>query len=232
MRFILAGLFSLMLQVGYSDVPRLLIQKTFTATDLAEAANCYVAMGETATVKEFAMLSTRQSHQGQFIPGTGFDVNERIGWLCRILFQPDGHSPLRPPKFGVLPLPGKTMSPKNWPLFPVALSGSTYFVLKEGYMPEGTPETLEHYLAYCHGNGIFRKTLVFVPNRQQARMDAANLRKSAPWLAIKWYSEQDFNFPLGEQLTWSFVQNQTSGIPKQLAARQNSKLDATAVTLR
>ena len=232
MRFILVTFFCLTLQAAYSEIPRLLSQKLFTVSDLAEAVNCYVAMGETASLTAFTQLADRQKDREPFIFNAGFDVNERIGWLCRILYQPRGHSPLRPPRFGTLPLPEKTMSAENWPLYPVALAGSTYFVLKQGYTPDGVPETLGHYLAYCRDHGVFRKTPVVVPNRQQARKDAVHLRKSAPWLAIHWYNEEDFSFPLGEQLTWSFLQDQTSVNPEPLVLPHNSKLDATALTYR
>jgi hypothetical protein len=210
----------------------LLTQKSFTATDLAEAVNFYVLMGETAALSDFIRLSKRQVDPDPYLSSTGFDVNERIGWLCRILYQPHGHSSLRPPKFGILPLPQKTMSPDNWPLFPVALSGSTYFVLKQGYTPDGTPESLTHYLAYCRAHGDFRKSPIVVPTRQQALADAAKLHQSAPWLAIQWYNERDYSFPMGEQLAWSFVQNQGSGISEPLVVRRNSKLDRNALTLR
>jgi hypothetical protein len=47
----------------------------------------------------------------------------------------------------------------DWPLFPVALSGSTHFVLSNTleFSILGEPESVAHYLEYCRANGKFRR---------------------------------------------------------------------------
>jgi hypothetical protein len=221
-----------MLGLAHADVSKLFSQKSFTSASLAEAVNRYVVIGETATIKELQQLSVQENSTEDFFAGKGFSVNERIGWVCRILYEPSGRSPLRAPKFGVLPMPEKTMPAEKWPLFPVASSGSTYFVLKQGYVPNGTPEELTHYLAYCKRNGVFRNTQVAVPTKEQAETDAAALRQSLPWQAIQWENNDGFNFPMGEQLTFGFIQKQAKTIADEPVVKLNPKSDAAAVTLR
>ncbi len=221
-----------MLGLAHADTPKLFTEKNFTSATLAEAANHYIAIGEASSLKELEQLAAQENSAAEYFQGKGFSVGERIGWVCRIVYQPRDRFPLRAPKFGELPMPEKTMPAEKWPLFPVALSGSTYFVLKQGYAPHGTPEEVTHYLAYCKRNGIFRNTQVAVPTKEQAATDAAALRKSLPWQAIQWENNDGFNFPMGEQLTYGFIQKQANAIADENVAKQNSKGDAAAVTLR
>ena len=52
--------------------------------------------------------------------------------MCRVLFEPKGQDSLRQPMYGALDLPWNSMPLTKWPLYPVALSGSSYFVLSDG----------------------------------------------------------------------------------------------------
>jgi hypothetical protein len=139
---------------------------------------------------------------------------------------------LRAPAFGVLSLPESTMPIENWPLFPVAVSGSTYIILKQGYTPAGQPEEVKHYIAYCKNNGIFRKTPVPVPTKEQAEKDIANLRQSAQWQVIQWEGNNGFSYPMGEQLTWAFIQSQAKTIVNESMVSQNTKNDSAVFSLR
>lgn len=233
MKRLLICLTSMMLGLAHGEVPKLFSQKSFTSANIAEAVNRYVAIGEAASAKEMEQLAAQEDAMDESFLGKGFSVNERIGWVCRILYEPKGHSPLRAPKFGVLPLPEKTMPVEKWPLYPVAVSGSTYIVLRQGYTPHGTPEKVAHYLAYCKNNGVFRTTPVEVPDKEQAEKDIANLRQSAQWQAIRWQNNADgFSFPMGEELTWAFIKGQTKNLSGEFAAKQNSKSDPAALSLR
>jgi hypothetical protein len=68
----------------------------------------------------------------------------------------------------------------SWPFYPVALSGTTYFVLSEDYMVEGFggPERIGDYISYCRAYGVFRKTPVHVPTRNEAERDLSALLMS------------------------------------------------------
>jgi hypothetical protein len=232
MKLILICLTSMMLGIAHAEVPKLFTQKSFTSANLAEAVNRYVAIGEASAIKELQQLAAQDTDVNDNFLSKGFNVKERVGWVCRILYEPKGHSPLRAPRFGELALPEKSMPAEKWPLYPLALSGSMYVVLKEGYMPNGTPEEVAHYLKYCKNNGVFRKTPVEVPTREQAEADIAILRQSAEWQAIQWRNNDGFSYPMGEQLTWAFIKGQTKAIADEPLASRNPKPDSAALTLR
>ncbi len=232
MKCILIWLLFLALGVCHAEIPSLFTQKSFTSATLAEAVNRYVAIGEVSAVKELQQLGSEEIQSDTGFGPKGFSVTERIGWVCRILYEPRGKSPLRAPEFGELPLPEKSMPLEQWPIYPLASSGTTYFVLKQGYTPDGTPEKLTHYLAYCKNKGVFRKIPLIIPTQEMAEQDAANLRLSAPWLAIQWQTDDGNSFPMGEQLTWSFIKNQIKSITPASVAKTSPKTDSAALSLR
>jgi len=237
------------LGICHAEIPKLFTERAFTSASLAEAVNHFVAIGEAATIKEFEKASLEDASHNDWISNRGFCVNERIGWVCRILYTPKEPSPLlvpksgnlipgntvplRAPRFGSLNIPENTMPIEKWPLFPVAVSGSTYVVLKQGYTPDGRTEDLKHYLAYCKNNGVFRTAPVSVPTRKQAEKDVANLRQSDQWQAIQWMSNDGFSYPMGEQLTWGFIKSQTKTIAEEsIVIKRNSKSPSTTLSLR
>jgi hypothetical protein len=195
-----------------AQVPKLFREKPITCKILAEAANHYIALGEKAALKELDSLTLDwdTDHNG------GFSRNERIGWLCRILFQPRDKEPLRGPAYGGHDLPRHTMPSTSWPLYPVACSGSSYFVLSEGYSLDGKPEDPRAYLSYCQTKGKFRTERVQVPSRLQALKDLEKLRQSAAWKAIKWTdSGQGFSYTMSEDWTWGFIRAQAKKTPEK-----------------
>ncbi len=198
----------LTLHVACGAVPRLFQESEFTAASFAEAVNHFVALGEDAAVQELRRLAadskTDNKHENR--------VKVRIGWMCRVLFEPKTES-LREPRFGALSLPYKTMPNKSWPLNPVALSGSTYLVLSDGYILGGRAENTKAYIDYCRKSGVFRKKPVSVPTKAQALRDAAALRQSAAWQSIKWKdSGENWSYTMDEGRTWEFIQEQAESI--------------------
>jgi hypothetical protein len=176
----------LTLQVASGAVPRLFQEKGFTAASFADAVNYFVSLGEEQGVHELKDLAMDHSTDFTVHSNGLWSVNERIGWMCRVLFESKTNALVRPPAFGGLNLPNHTMPFANWPLYPVALSGSTYFVLSEGYSVGGRPEDPKAYIDYCRQTGVFRTKPIAVPTRAQALTDVADLRQSAAWQAIKW----------------------------------------------
>ena len=133
------------------------------------------------------------------------DGYERFGYVCRILFLPQGSEPLREPGFGGLPLPYDSMPEKDWPLLPLASSGSSYFILSDRYSLGGIREDPLHYIDYCEQNGTFRTTTVPVPTKAQALADAAALHSSPVWKAVNWRHTDD--------AVWEAVQRQAELTP-------------------
>ena len=196
-------------QVGYTATPELFQEETFTAATFAEAVNHFVSLGEEAAVNELRGLSSDTFTDFK----RGFRINERIGWMCRVLFDPKDTQPIREPGFGGLWLPYHTMPLANWPRYPVAFSGSTYFVLSEGYILGGAPEDPKAYIEYCRKNGVFRNMKVPIPTKAQALKDAAALRKSKAWKDIKWEdSGENWSYTMNEGWIWKFIQKQAEDI--------------------
>jgi hypothetical protein len=197
-----------------SATPRLFRQSEFNSALFAKAVNHFVDIGEDAAVRELAKLAATEEKN---LSGTGqkyWATNERVGWMCRVLFEPKAKTPLRPPMFGGLNLPFNTMPETEWPLYPVAQSGSTYFVLSEGYMLGGQAEPVADYLLYCRQNGVFRTKRVAVPNKKSAQGDAASLRNSTAWQAIKWTdSGTGWSYSMDEKSAWAFIQEQADTTP-------------------
>ena len=218
-----------------AEVPKLLTQRSFTAASLTEAVNHYVDMGEAATLEELDHFLAEDSARTNNLFNRGYSVDERIGWLLRILYLPKPGVPmtipktgvrvpgrvvpLRPPDFGWLGIPEKSMAAEQWPLFPLALSGSTYIVLKEGYTQKASSETIQHYMKYCRDNGDFRKTPVAVPTRQSALKDIEAFQQSERWKAIPWMNNGGIGFPRGEEWTLQFIHRQARNIPEATAAK-------------
>lgn len=187
-------------------VPR----QAFTCATLAEAANHFIDLGEAAAVKELEALAP--DHNWNIVGGIHWA--ERVGWVCRILFTPKGKEPLRAPRYGGHTLPDSTMPLASWPLYPVAASGTSYFVLSEGYSLGGRPEDPKAYLAYCRTKGTFRTQRVPVPTRAQALKDVEQLRQSKAWKAIKWSDRgPNFSYTLPESGTWDLLRGQAERVP-------------------
>ncbi len=205
-------LFAIAFSVGRAEIPRLFLQREFSAADLAQAVNFFVALGEENAVSELTKLAPNyDSRFGEF--NRSFNRTERVGWVCRILFVPKGKDPIRPPMYGGLMLPFETMPYTSWPLYPIAASGKTFFVLSEGYRLAGEPEEPTRYLAHCRAEGVFRKQPVPVPTQAEAQRDALTLRQSPVWKTIKWKdSGQGFSYTMSEELAWKFIQAQADTI--------------------
>lgn len=179
---------------------------------LAEAVNHYVEAGEAEAVRELRDLAWTNTSNFDF--DGWYERGIRIGWLCRILFEPIGANVLRPPGFGGLTgIPEQTMSANDWPLLPIAHAGSSYFVLDNSYLLGGSPESGQAYLQYSQQNGVFRKQRVAVPSREQAIKDALALRSSKEWRSLKWEdSGQGWSYSRDEASAWQFIRDQAISI--------------------
>lgn len=208
-------LLSLMaLQQCSAEVPKLFLQEQFSAADLAEAVNHFVGIGEAATIDELNTLASSTNDDRR-------RIIYRVGWVCRILFEATNAEPLLPPPFGGLEDLGNfglDTSPilivKTWPLYPVALSGSTYFVLGDQYAGGGFAAPPKEYITYCQRSGLFRKDRVKVPTREQAIKDASALRRLEAWTSIKWKDLKKGESYGSEEYSWAFIQNQANSIPR------------------
>ncbi|MEM7279567.1 MAG: hypothetical protein AAF385_15750 [Pseudomonadota bacterium] len=167
---------------AHAEPPHLLRQPTFNARSLAEAVNYFVGKGETESLAELKLLADPNWDLQK-----GYDINERIGWLARILYIPkNDNSPIRSPMFGGLALPYKSMPPATWPLYPVVRQDDVYLVLSEGNILAGRPELATDYLDFCEKHGTFREKTIAVPTTQQVRQAVTSLKQSNRWKTIEW----------------------------------------------
>jgi hypothetical protein len=223
MKWVIAILLLLTLEQDNAAVPDFFREKQFTAASFAEAVNHFVGLGESNALSELRNLENDISLTNHT------DVPIKIGLICKVLFASETNSPLRPPEFGWLPKLGSIGLPpvfptsrwetisNDWPLYPVARINLAYFVLSDSYAFEGFggPESPESYIAFCEKHGVFRKTPVEVPTREEAQIEAQNLRQSRAWKSIKWKgSGEGYNFYSGgDNQAWSYIQQQADLIP-------------------
>lgn len=186
--------------VSLGSAPEFFRSPQMNCAMIAEAVNHFVALGKRDGLAELRGLASVRNSAGYV------DGYDRFGYVCRILFLPRDSEPLREPRFGGLGLPDELTANKDWPLFPVALSGSSYFVLGEGYTLGGFPEYPLQYIDYCDQNGTFRTTKVPIPTKSQALADAEALRNSPAWKAAKWRWQQ-------EKGTWGYIHRQAAHTP-------------------
>ncbi len=192
-------------EASEDPLPALLTSKKFDVFRLAEATNYFVELGEEKTVERFVELSKNSTVSGQPL---GFDINERIGWLCRILYVANDE-PIRQPFFGGLSLP--PMPLEKWPLYPVAKSGNTYFVLSSGYSLGGRPEPVKSYIEHCQQQGTFRTEPIEVPPPMDATGNAESLKQSPRWQALVWKGESPgSSYFISEDWVWKKIAAQAS----------------------
>jgi len=193
-------------------VPDLFTKKQFNAVALAQAANHYIGLGEVEAIK--ALKALEEDHSKAI--DRGFHTNERIGWICRIVFQGTKGKPLRQPLYGGLSLPYLTMPLERWPLYPVAESDGVFFVLSEGYMLAGVAERASDYIDYCSANGDFRKTKVKIPTHDEAVSAFDSLKQSERWTIIKWRDEgPGTKYTMSEEWVLRDIEAQATSIPKE-----------------
>ncbi len=205
-----------------ADLPKLFVQPGFNSRNLAEAANYFIAMGEDRAFAKLASLEVSPSNwtwNWSLAYGrTSFSLDSRVMWMCRMLYEPKGSVPLRNPKIGcILPFTTfTTTSLEPWPLFPLVLSGESYFLLGGIQDISGTPESAVGYLQYCRSNGSFRAKPVALLSRKQSLKDIALLTQSEKWKAIKWKkSGPVFYYSIPEESVLGYVKSQAEGIPEK-----------------
>ena len=190
------------------SVPRLFTQPDFDTTDLIDAVNHYVRLGEARSTNQLKELA--ENHQS-----TEFNVRERIRWVSRILYlKQDGVPAMYFPDMPLAEAPSAGMpwlsiSSDEWPIYPLAKQGKSYFVLYERNKPPRNMENLENYLSMCRQFYVFRTELVDKPTAPSQDADAFFL--SDRWTNLKWTDSAPgtyYNFELFGRRLVEFVRQQ------------------------
>jgi hypothetical protein len=198
---------------GADIVPDLFTKNQFNAATLAQAANHYIDLGEAGAIIALKALDERREAN---IDRELEPTDERIGWICRIIFQGKEGKPLRQPGFGRLSLPHLTMPLERWPLYPVVESDGVFFVMSRGYWIFGRPEQASAYIDYCSTEGEFRKTKVGVPTHDEAVNAFNTLKGSDRWKMIEWIAQGPGpKYKIKEDLVLRQIEEQATSIPKR-----------------
>ena len=110
--------------ISHAEVPQLFRARSFNAADLAKALNHYAALGEELAVWELSDLAPAHQFKRDNI-NKGFSLPDRVGWVCRILFQP--RATKRSAPLATAGITYHTMPLRRWPLYPLAASVNSFF---------------------------------------------------------------------------------------------------------
>ena len=186
--------------------PQLFKHSNVDSASIANAVNYYVSIGEEKAIRELGALSAMDLG-----PLDWFELNMRIGWVCRILFTPSDSDSLRPFPGGGLLIPYDTMPSDEWPLIPIVKSNETFAVLSRECVCSGEPPNAREHLRYCSANGEFRTEPVAVPSKKKAIADLEKLRTSQRWCNILWSGQ---SYSLSEDKTWRTIIAQAEAVPE------------------
>jgi len=106
---------------------------------------------------------------------------------------------------------------RHWPDFPYTLSGLTYFSLVSEYSFYGVvkPFSIVEYIAKCREHAKFRKALLPVPTRAQARRDVIVLWSSTNYKNM-WNTPHDeferYMFGKLEAITRKYLSDQVDAV--------------------
>ena len=163
------------------ETPQFFTSKENTSAHLASAVNYFVNLGEEKSAIALAAIAKKQTFSGEI------DVAFRVACVCRILWR-NADNPIVPPSLGMYG-GGVSVDPRNqtelneWPLFPVAKSGVSYFIVVNGGRGgTGRSASLDDdYIQRCQSTGTFLTKEITVPTTQQFKADAELLRQSDRW---------------------------------------------------
>jgi hypothetical protein len=153
--------------------------RTLLALDRDEA----IALLERHAVSDSASADTASAARAA---SPDFDRNERIGWLCRVVFVDAATLPVRAPRRGAVALPYLSMPEDKWPHFPLAIHDGCIFVLAEGLQLAGLPEPMSDYFAYLKREAQLSRALYAEPDVDAADRALQRLCESQRWREIRW----------------------------------------------
>lgn len=184
-----------------AEMPHFFTSPDVDAAQLATAVNHFVELGEAETVHALDAIRSKVVFSGKI------DTPLRLACVCRVLWQNSDH-PIPPPHLGmygggVSIGSGQSAKLKNWPMFPVAKAGNSFFVVVHGGRG-GTGQSYNlpsSYLTLCQTSGTFLTEKISVPSKQDAETNAKQLRQSARWLT-------EFPDQGDDQKAWRSIESQ------------------------
>lgn len=184
-----------------AEVPEFFTSPKVDTAQLSTAVNHFVGLGETKTISALKAIRSRQTFSGKI------DGHFRLACVCRVLWQNSDH-PIPQPRLGmygggVSVGSGQSAKLKDWPMFPVAKAGKSYFIVVcGGRGGTGASHRLSlRYLTRCQTSGSFFTEKISVPAKQDSEKDAKQLRQSARWM-------NEFPDQGDDEETWRSIKSQ------------------------
>lgn len=137
------------------QTPKFFTSKENTSANLATAVNYFVNLGEEKSATALAAIVSKRTFSNKI------DLDFRVACVSRILWR-NAKKPIMPPRLGFYG-GGVSIDPRNqselekWPLFPVAKSGVSYFIVVNGGRG-GTGQSSNlnvDYIQHCKRTGTF-----------------------------------------------------------------------------
>jgi hypothetical protein len=120
----------------------------------------------------------------------------RVIVLSRMLFERRPGSDLRRPMMGVAYFLGGT-GYSDWPNEPIEVVDGVPFLITDGYMMGGLPESDEAYLTYCEAHGDWSTFRYSLKTPEQKRAALNDLYASSKWKAALTTTDRKY---LAEQI--------------------------------
>ncbi|MEL7500575.1 MAG: hypothetical protein AAFN77_23485 [Planctomycetota bacterium] len=178
-------------------VPKFFTNAKTNSAELASAVNHFVELGEQQSAEVLRGIADSQTFSNEI------DLQFRVACVARIVWQ-NARKPVAPPSLGLYG-GGVTVDSGNqaeWPLFPVAKSGDSYFIVVHGGRGgTGTSANLGSYINKCRANGTFLVKKIKLQTSQQCEADAKSLRQSKRWTT-------EFPDKSDDETTWNSIRSQ------------------------
>ncbi len=153
--------------------------ETFNPAKLLTTANKLIALGNEDCYLSLTMYAPATQPRWQY------KRDNYITWLCLLVYETKTPGSLKIPIFGApdFPFPIQT---SEWPVFPLAFSDKTPFLLVSGYILGGLALPGSYYVDEYHKNGIFRTRPYPIPTKAEAQKSLDNLLTSQKWNDLHW----------------------------------------------
>lgn len=194
----------------------------FRPDEAVRSANVLIAVG-----REPACAGLRKVASMKWGFPKGYEVNQKVCYLCRLLFVPRTEGEvLRAPGLGAPELlPLNSMREADWPFMPFAIVQNVPLSMTIGYSLEGgLPEKSDSYLAYCMTNGTFRTQPFPIPTPTTSSNALQQVLGSPAWKSLKWQdSGLGWSYALDQgyarEALWKQVENMENKTARPAAAR-------------
>lgn len=143
---------------------------------LLKSANKLIDLGKEEAIQQLRQYLKYSNDKPDSVQ-SAFKSQERVILLCRILFEPQSNKKFRAPMLGAPVLFSKSLNESDWKLLPLEFVDGIPFLMVNGYLLRGQPETGEMYLDYCIENANWHGKKYLIPNKDSFNKALSKLYK-------------------------------------------------------